>query len=67
MLMPGWKSLLALLAACAAVLIYFSFQPEATLGQMGRATLGLGWLAFGVAAIVRIILQLRRSRAKTTI
>jgi hypothetical protein len=67
MLMPGWKSLFALLAVYAAVLAYYSFTPSAEFGQMGRATLGLGWLAFGLAAIVRIVLQVRRSQAKTTI
>jgi hypothetical protein len=63
LLMPGWKSSLALLAAYAAVLGYVSLSPELFAGQMERATLGLGWVALILAGIIRATLFLVKRRS----
>lgn len=63
LLMPGWKSSLALFAVYAAVLGYVSLSPELIAGQMERATLGLGWIALVLAGIVRVAVLIVRGRA----
>ncbi|MEO7222271.1 MAG: hypothetical protein ABIY37_07345, partial [Devosia sp.] len=40
LLMPGWKSSLALFAVYAAILGYVSLSPQMIEGQMERATRG---------------------------
>lgn len=61
LLMPGWKSTLALFSAYAALLGYVSLSPQLIEGQMERATLGLGWLALAVAAVARgIVFAVKR-------
>lgn len=40
LLMPGWKSALALFAVYAAGLLYVSLSPQLIEGQMERAALG---------------------------
>lgn len=69
LLMPGWKSSLALIAVYVALLTYVSLSPQLIEGQMERATLGLGWIAVALAAIVRLALVVagRRKAAKTVV
>jgi hypothetical protein len=55
LLMPGWKSALALFAAFALLLGCVSLSPQLIAGQMERATLGLGWVALVLAGIVRAV------------
>jgi hypothetical protein len=65
LLMPGWKSSLALFAVYAAMLGYVSLSPQLIAGQMERATLGLGWMALVLAGIVRaatFVLKRRSTR-----
>ena len=58
LLMPGWKSSLALFAVYTAGLLYVSLTPALIDGQMERAVLGLAWVALvlgGIAQAFRLV------------
>lgn len=69
LLMPGWKSSLALIPVYVALIAYVSLSPQLIEGQMERATLGLAWVAVVLAGIVRVVILVMRHRtsAKTTV
>ena len=58
LMMPGWKSSLALFALYATGLLYVSLTPALIDGQMERAVLGLAWVALvlgGIAQAFRLV------------
>ena len=64
LLMPGWKSSLALFAVYTAGLLYVSLTPALIEGQMERAALGLAWLALVLAGIVRAFVLVKRRSSR---
>ena len=64
LLMPGWKSSLALFAVYAVGLLYVSLTPALIEGQMERAALGLAWLALLLAGIVRAFVLVKRRSSR---
>lgn len=64
LLMPGWKSSLALFSVYAAGLLYVSLTPALIEGQMERAALGLGWVALVLAGIVQALVLVKRRSSR---
>jgi hypothetical protein len=64
LLMPGWKSTLALFTVYAAGLLYVSLSPQLIEGQIERAALGLAWLALVLAGIVQVVRLLKRHSSR---
>jgi hypothetical protein len=63
LLMPGWKSSVALFGVYAAGLAFVSLSPQLIAGQMERATLGLAWIALVLAGIVRAVTLVMKRRS----
>lgn len=64
LLMPGWKSALALFAVYAAGLLYVSLSPQLIEGQMERAALGHAWMALALGGIVQAFRLMKRRSSR---